>query len=83
MQICPPYHIIRLALISNSLRLLANKKTCWNLPESKAGFDQYLFVCIGNIGDDGDGDDDDGDTGDDGEGKSAGPGGGVLVEAPP
>ena len=53
------------------------------MPESKAGFDQYLFVCIGNIGDDGDGDDDDGDTGDDGEGKSAGPGGGVLVEAPP
>ena len=81
MQICPPYHITRLALISNSLRLLANKKTCWNLPESKAGFDQYLFSCIGNIGDDGDGDDDDGDTGDDGEGKSAGPG--VLVEAPP
>ena len=81
MQICPPYHITRLALISNSLRLLTNKKTSWNLPESKAGFDQYLFACIGNIGDDGD--DDDGDTGDDGEGKSAGPGGGVLVEAPP
>ena len=51
------------------------------MPESNARFDQYLFVCIGNIGDDGDGDDDDGDTGDDGEGKSAGPG--VLVEAPP